>query len=206
MIAEARPAETVRGHLAAGRLEEAEAAAAAEVERRPTVAGWRTVAAVRLRRGRPDAALAALARAEALAPSDPDVAIDSGVVHRSAGRFAEAAIAFERAAQAAPGRADAWTRLADAAIDAGDLALAGRAVERARTIDPAAAAARLAAGRLAMRRRRFADALAAVAPVADGPRPDPAALELAGRALAALGDDAGAACSFARGFAAERQV
>lgn len=122
--------------------------AAARLWRAITVASpadaeaWAGLGAALIRLGPPEDAVAALGRAEALAPGQSAVALDRGRAELALGRGAEAAAAFGVATHVNPGDPRGWTGLGVAFDLLGAHGEADTAYARALAIDPLNTAAR----------------------------------------------------------------
>ncbi len=108
----------------------------------PPVLANRGLALHRLGRGRE--AEASIARAAALAPSDPDIRMNLANLDREAGRLDDAVAGYQAALAAAPERAAAWLNLGHAQRDRGEDEAARASFERALGIDPDLIEARFA--------------------------------------------------------------
>ena len=98
--------------------------------------------AARLMAGRPEDALAPLARVLERLPDEVPVLLDHGVALALAGRVDEGLAELERAATLAPSSAEAWGKLGQARLQSGDRAGAIEAFRRVLALEPDHAAAR----------------------------------------------------------------
>ncbi|MEM8559816.1 MAG: tetratricopeptide repeat protein, partial [Bacteroidota bacterium] len=80
-------------------------------------------------------------------------------LHADAGAYAEAAVAFARAVEVEPRRPDWWAQALDAALLAGDTALAARLADDALLLFPGQPALIDAASLVYLQTERFADAV-----------------------------------------------
>lgn len=111
---------TAFAHLAAGRLDEAEAISRAILASQPNHPGaLHCLGLVLLRGGRPDAAVAELSRAASLDPRDTALAANLGVALRAAGRIEEAVAAYQAVLRIAPDDGDTLFRLGNALLALG---------------------------------------------------------------------------------------
>ena len=107
------------------------------------------------------AALAALDRAFAIAPTHPAVLLGLGNARRADGDVAGAREAYLAATRASPGHAGAWLNLAAVELALGDADAAERNVRHALTLAPGHPDGLLLLGHVLAARRRFAEAEAA---------------------------------------------
>jgi len=105
-------------------------------------AAWAGLGAALVRLDAPGDAIAALGRAENLAPDQAGVALDRGRAELALGHGPEAAAAFDSATRANPGDPRGWTGLGIAHDLLGAHASAASAYDRALAIDPLNVAAR----------------------------------------------------------------
>lgn len=152
--------------------------------------------------GRGDDALAAIGRAERLAPGSPDVPLARARALAGLGRRDEAARAFEAALALAPDHAEAQRGLGELALAAGDAAGARAWFERVLARDPEDVRCLVKLGVVAIREGRAEQALALFqAAVALAPGDAEALLDLGGL-LAKLGRPAEAVPFLERAVAA----
>jgi Flp pilus assembly protein TadD len=103
---------------------------------------WAELGAALTRTGAPGDAVAALARADTLAPGRPGIAFSLGRAQLALGNGSAAAAAFQAATVARPDDPRGWTGLGVARDLQGEHAAAREAYARALAIDPLNAAAR----------------------------------------------------------------
>ena len=97
---------------------------------------WRGLAATQAALGQVDEALASRTRALALAPADPEVALEQAVALMQSGRVAESAAALLALVRERADDAQAWAWLGRARLRLGEAASAREAFERARMLAP----------------------------------------------------------------------
>lgn len=120
----------------------------AAAETAGTAAAWGALGRLYHAYDFPEAARAAYANAERLAPGDPRWPYLRGLVLDASSRQDEAARAFERAANLAPQDLPTRVRLGDVYLDQGRLEAARASYEKALEIDPGSTAARYGLGRV----------------------------------------------------------
>jgi Flp pilus assembly protein TadD len=134
--------------------------ARAVIRRKPESAhAHRYLALLQLAEGRPGSALLQATRACELAPADPRTWSDLGRAHARAGRFGDAARAFECSLRVDSRHADAWHNLGIARRRLGEDEGAFQALKSAVMLDPGCAQAWLALGNLLLDGGRRDDAL-----------------------------------------------
>lgn len=107
-----------------------------------------------------ESALLAYQNAALLAPDQVRWSHLAGLVHRDAGRSAEAVEAFRRASAADPTAVASRVFIADIELDRGDLEAAERTYREVLRVDPASAAAEQGLGQIALARGEAAEAVA----------------------------------------------
>lgn len=109
--------------------------------------------------GLTEAAEACYQNLEVLTPRDPRWPHLLGILLQQAGRFEEAATAFERSLELAPDSLAGWVRLAEVELTLGRPAEATAHLQRALALDPSSAAARAFLGQAALSEKRWAEAV-----------------------------------------------
>jgi len=148
--------------------------------------------------GRADEARQALAEAQRLDPQSPDVALTEAHALMAERRFPEAAAAYRRALDQAPGNAEALLGLADTALAGGDLGAAGRYASQALENDPNDTAALMRVGLVQARSGQLLPAIATFERVVNAEPRNGEALAALAAALARSGRPAEAVPLFQR--------